>query len=235
MSGIFCVDSINKQIDNIEILQNISFCANSGEILGIIGPNGAGKTTLMECVCGLLSADSGSVSLNGQTLDMKQRSRTLFYLPDRIVPYQNHRVDYLLCFFADAYGVGMDKKQEIIELLSLQDSLEKEMRELSKGWVKRVMLALGMLVPQSVVMMDEPFDGFDFRQIQEVMHLLKLYVKSAKTLILSIHQLGDAQKICDKYLLINAGQTCAFGSIEELRAIVGVADATLEEVFLALL
>jgi ABC-2 type transport system ATP-binding protein len=105
---------------------------------------------------------------------------------------------------------------------------------LSKGERKRVMLALGLLTPQPLLLLDEPFDGLDLRQTRDVMSLLRRETASGRTLMLSIHQLVDAERVCDRVVLLNNGTTVAEGDFAMLRAQANLKDGGLEEIFLAL-
>jgi ABC-2 type transport system ATP-binding protein len=118
--------------------------------------------------------------------------------------------------------------------LELFPMLDKPLRVLSKGFRRRVLLALGLLSPRPLLLLDEPFDGFDLKQSLAVMALLRRH-QAGRTLLLSIHQLSEAEKICDRFLLLDQGRTVGFGSRAELARQAGLkADADLEEVFLAL-
>ena len=118
-------------------------------------------------------------------------------------------------------------------MASSTERIVKRVSELSKGYRRRVLLALGLLTPQPILILDEPFDGFDLRQTLRVMNLLR-DVASERSLILSIHQLKDAQRICDRLLLLDAGRRVGFGTLAELAAQAGAPDGDLEEVFLGL-
>jgi ABC-2 type transport system ATP-binding protein len=96
------------------------------------------------------------------------------------------------------------------------------------------MLALGLLTPQPLLLLDEPFDGLDFRQTRDVMTLLRTYPAKGRTLFLSIHQLADASKVCDRLVLLSKGQVVGEGTLPELRAKAGLTEGGLEEIFLAL-
>jgi ABC-2 type transport system ATP-binding protein len=108
------------------------------------------------------------------------------------------------------------------------------MGTLSKGQRKRVLLAAALLTPQPLVLMDEPFDGLDLRQIREVTPLLKAHAGRGRTLLVSLHQLVDAGRVCDRLVLLSGGRLVAQGTLDELRQRVGLPHATLEEIFLAL-
>jgi ABC-type multidrug transport system ATPase subunit len=115
--------------------------------------------------------------------------------------------------------------------------------ELSKGQRKRALLAMGLLAPQPVLLVDEPFDGLDLKQSREVATTLRAHAASGRTLFLSIHQIADAARLCDRFILLSGGRVCGEGSLEELATAAAVRhpeigassrSVDLEEVFLAL-
>ena len=112
--------------------------------------------------------------------------------------------------------------------------LGKYVCALSKGYARRLMLALALLTPHPVVLMDEPFDGFDIRQTREMMTLMRRMAARGRTFTLAIHQLTDAERVCDRFILLADGRVCGAGSLGDLRARIGQATARLEDVFLAL-
>jgi ABC-type multidrug transport system ATPase subunit len=95
-------------------------------------------------------------------------------------------------------------------------------------------LALALLTPQLALLMDEPFDGFDIRQTREIMALMRRVAAQDRTFILAIHQIADAERVCDRFILLVEGRVCGVGSLDDLRARIGQATARLEDVFLAL-
>jgi ABC-2 type transport system ATP-binding protein len=105
---------------------------------------------------------------------------------------------------------------------------------LSKGELKRTLLALGLLTPHPLLLLDEPFDGLDLRQTRDVMTLLRNHAATGRTLMLSIHQLVDAGRVCDRLVLLSGGKVVGEGTIDELRARANLADGGVEEIFLAL-
>ncbi len=232
-SAILRCEDISKRFGDIQVLANIGFAVYPGEILGIIGPNGAGKTTLMECMTGLLPCDSGSMCWKDQPLSPQQSSRVLYYLPDGILPYADHRVGSVLGFFHQIYGAEDSRYRLLIKRLNLDGVLAKRVHALSKGYRRRLLLTIGLLSPQPLLMLDEPFDGFDLRQTLGVMALLRETL-AGRTLLLSIHQLSEAEKICDRFLLLNEGTVAATGNLDELRQQAGLTAGGLEEVFLAI-
>lgn len=231
------VTGLDKSFGAYQALTGVSFAAMPGEILGLIGPNGAGKSTLLECLTGLLPADSGSVCWQEHELAPQERKTVFWYQPDNTTVYPDQRVGTTLAFFRKALGAGPELLQELIRELDLAPILDKPMRTLSKGYRRRAHLALALLSRQPLLLLDEPFDGFDIRQSLKVMALLRRFRARdrGRSLILSIHQLSEAEKICDRFLLLSRGRVLAIGTLDELRGQAELEqDAGLEEVFLAL-
>jgi len=233
MPELLRCDDISKHFARFPALENVSFSIHSGEILGIIGPNGAGKTTLMECMTGLLPYDTGIVSWKNQPLTPQQAKQFMFYLPDGILPYAEQRVEIVIEFFQQVFAAPKALREQLIEKLELETVMKKPVSALSKGYRRRLLLLIGLLSPQPLLLLDEPFDGFDLRQTLGVMDLLRETL-SGRTLLLSIHQLTEAEKICDRFILLNAGSVSASGSLAQLRQQAGLSTGGLEEVFLAI-
>jgi ABC-2 type transport system ATP-binding protein len=234
MTALLTVDGITKQFNKRRVLDDISFSVRSGEILGLIGPNGSGKTTLFECLAGLMPANAGTIKSNEQELFPSRRKEALFYLPDAIFPWAEQTVRWILDFFRKLYDRPEHDASALIEPLRLDVLMKARAGTLSKGERKRVLLALGLLTPQPLLMLDEPFDGLDLRQTRDVMTLLKSHASSGRTLLLSIHQLIDAGRVCDRLVLLSAGRVVGEGSLAELRAKTKLPEAGVEEIFLAL-
>jgi ABC-2 type transport system ATP-binding protein len=229
------VTGLTKRYGDLTALIEIGFAVKRGEVLGLIGPNGSGKTTLLECLAGMLPADAGMVYWNGTPLPPERRKTALFYLPDGIIPYAEHAVGSVLSFFGAVYKLPAVHIEEAVEVLSLAPVLAKPVGTLSKGYRRRLLMACGLLTPHPLLVMDEPFDGFDLHQTREMMALLRRVTGRGRTLLLAIHQLTDAERICDRFVLLAAGRVRAEGKLPALRDKAGLpAGAGLEEVFLAL-
>ena len=226
--------ALSKRYGEQTVLRDVAFSLRTGEVLGIVGPNGAGKTTLLEAIAGLLPVDSGAVVWEGRALSAAQRRAALFYLPDGLRPYPDQFVVQVLAFFAGAYRASSAQLGAAIDGLGLAPVLRKRVHALSKGYARRLVLTLGLLTPQPVLLMDEPFDGFDLRQTRDVVQLLRGVAASGRTLVLAIHQLMDAERACDRFLLLDNGRVRALGTLAELRARASSPAGSLEDVFLAL-
>jgi ABC-2 type transport system ATP-binding protein len=234
MTPLLTVQGITKLFNKRRALDDVSFCVRPGEVLGLIGPNGSGKTTLFECLAGLLPANAGTVKQDGRELTPARRKDALFYLPDAIYPWAEQTVGWVLDFFRRVYKNPLHDLSALVGPLRLEELMNARTATLSKGERKRVLLALGLLTPHPLLILDEPFDGLDLRQTRDVMTLLKAHAATGRTLMLSIHQLIDAGRVCDRLVLLSAGQIVGEGSLEELRARTNLPEAGVEEIFLAL-
>jgi ABC-2 type transport system ATP-binding protein len=226
--------NLAKRYGEEPAIAGVTFSAAPGEVLGIVGPNGAGKTTLLEAMAGLVAADSGDVLWRGNALAPSRRNAAMFYLPDGVKPYQDRFTIEVLRFFARVYGQSAADVASTIASLELQPVLRKRVSALSKGYNRRLLLAIGLLTPQRVLLMDEPFDGFDLRQTRNIIDVVRKAAGSGRAFILAIHQLADAARVCDRFILLAGGQVRGIGSLRELRMQTGVAQGSLEEIFLAL-
>jgi ABC-2 type transport system ATP-binding protein len=215
-------------------LADVGFTVDTGQVLGLIGPNGAGKTTLLEAVAGLLPVDSGQVAWAGELLPVARRREHIFYLPDGVRPYAEQSTAHVISFFADVYRRPAREIAAAIASSGLGPGLHKHVHALSKGFTRRLILAIGLLAPHPMLLMDEPFDGLDLRQTREIAAVLRREAARPRTLVMAIHQLSDAERVCDRFVLLADGRVCGAGTLSELRARTGLRDANLEAVFLAL-
>jgi ABC-2 type transport system ATP-binding protein len=215
-------------------VERVSFSVRAGEIVGIIGPNGAGKTTLLEAMAGLLPVASGEVSWRGETLSAARRRDVLFYMPDGVRPYRDQSVAQVVSFFASVFRRTDADVAATINAFGLQPVLRKHVDALSKGYARRLLLTLCLLAPHELLLMDEPFDGLDLRQTRDIVGKLREQTARGRALILSIHQLVDAERVCDRFILLSAGQVRGIGGLLELRARTGLSTGSLEDIFLAL-
>jgi len=235
---IVTVTGLAKTYGSVVALDNIAFAVRRGEILGLIGPNGAGKTTLFECLAGVQAADKGAVAF-GDGHETACRGDVLFYLPDGIAPWPHQSVAWGLRFFLDFFGGRQDLYEEVVGRLDIKPLVSQRIGDLSQGQRKRAMLAMALLTPQPVLLIDEPFEGLDLRQSRETAKTLRWDASLGRTLFVSIHQISDAGRICDRFVLLSGGHVCGEGTAAELASLAGnrpgfAAPADFEEIFLAL-
>jgi ABC-2 type transport system ATP-binding protein len=229
----FEVRGLSKRFGRIAALTDVSFHVRAGELLGLIGPNGAGKSTLFECMSGVLPSDSGEVIYEGRAVATGNRSSVLYYVPDGIAPWPAQSVRWALEFTIGFLGGDAALRDEIIGQLDLAGLLGQSIGTLSKGQRKRVLLGVGLLTKQPVLLIDEPFEGLDLRQGLDIAVALRAHAARGRTLFLSIHQIGDAGRLCDRFVLLNGGRVRGEGTVQQL-AQQANAREDLEEAFLAL-
>ena len=228
------VAGVTKRYGEQRALADISFAVNAGEVLGLIGPNGSGKTTLLEAIAGLVPADGGRILWRGTSPALSRRREFMFYLPDGLRPWEEQYVARVVEFFAAAYGRPASITAQADRRARPRAGPAQAVGALSKGYGRRLMLALALITPQPLLLMDEPFDGFDLRQTREIMGVVRDVARNGRTLVLAIHQLIDAERVCDRFVLLADGRVRGIGTLEELRAQTGMPAAGLEDVFLAL-
>jgi ABC-2 type transport system ATP-binding protein len=235
---LFQARNLTKRYGRLTALSDVSFSVGAGEVLGLIGPNGSGKTTLFECLGGVLPLDEGSLMRDGRPLTNRERASMLFYLPDAIVPWPAQPVRWVLDFAVGFFGGRTYLREEVVRRLDIAPLLDSTIGSLSKGQRKRALLAIGLLMPQPVLLADEPFDGLDLRQSRDVAQTLRSYASGGRTMFLSIHQIRDAARVCDRFVLLSGGRARGEGTIGELAALAAARGSSarddLEEVFLAL-
>lgn len=229
------VENLSKCYGGLRALEQVSFEIPQNSIAGIIGPNGAGKTTLLLGLAGLLPVDRGSIRWADTNLSANTRCHITFYVEDAIRPHALLSVESVLSFYASVFKREKALLNGIIERLALRDSLRSRVSILSKGTAKRFLIAIGLLSTQPVLMLDEPFDGLDLKQTLQVIPLLREISAAGRTLVLSIHQLRDAERICDRFVLLDNGRLAGSGTLVELQRIAGGSQGSgLEDIFLAL-
>jgi len=216
------VKQLTKIYDTQRAVDNISFTANSGEILGFLGPNGAGKTTTMKMITCFLPPTEGSISVCGsdtQTESIEARKK-VGYLPEHNPLYKEMYVREYLGFIARLHKLDKPagkRVDELIEMTGLGREQHKLIGSLSKGYRQRVGLAQAMLHDPDVLILDEPTSGLDPNQLVEIRGLIK-QLGAEKTVIFSTHIMQEVQALCDRVLIINQGKLVANDSIESLQA-----------------
>lgn len=214
------VKNLTKQYGHKCAVDNISFTAKRGEILGFLGPNGAGKSTTMNMITGYLSSTSGTITIDGHDIldDPIAAKSKIGYLPELPPLYMDMTVREYLDFMFDLKKVSLPKKQhiaEICELIEITDVYERMIRNLSKGYRQRVGVAQALLGNPDLLILDEPTVGLDPSQVAEFRGLIRRLGQKC-AVILSSHILELVQLTCDRVVIINHGRILADNTIEAL-------------------
>ena len=198
------LSSVSKKFKNKTAVDNISFKAKEGEIIGFLGPNGAGKTTTMRLILGYLSPTEGKVTIDN--LDpIEERIEVLKktgYLPENNPLYQEMKVSEYLQFIASIKN-SVNYLETAIQV-GLDDVLNSKIDELSRGYKQRVGLAAALLGEPSILILDEPTSGLDPLEQEKIRKLIKKIARS-KTIIFSTHMLSEVEDIASRLIIIDKG------------------------------
>jgi ABC-2 type transport system ATP-binding protein len=215
------VEGLTKDYGPRRAINDLSFDAAQGEILGFLGPNGAGKTTTMRILTGFMPPTSGKAEVAGydvvdQSLEVRRR---VGYMPETVPLYPDMTVFDYLKFMADLRRVPESEERvlDLLERLHMDDRADSYISNLSKGLRQRVGLGQALLHDPEVLILDEPTIGLDPAQIIEVRNLIRELGKK-HTVLLSTHILSEAQQICNRVLIINKGRIVAEDTPERLQA-----------------
>jgi ABC-2 type transport system ATP-binding protein len=215
------VEGLTKDYGARRAIDNLTFNAKRGEILGFLGPNGAGKTTTMRILSGYMPPSAGKVEIAGydileQSLDVR---RQVGYMPETVPLYPEMTVFDSLKFMADLRHLPdpEDRVEDALESVHMGDRSESYVSNLSKGMRQRVGLAQALLHSPEVLILDEPTIGLDPAQIIEARNLIR-EIGEKRTVLLSTHILSEAQQLCNRVLIINHGHIVAEDSPERLQA-----------------
>lgn len=212
------VENLVKKYHHQEVIKGISFSLEKGEITGFLGLNGAGKTTTMKMITGATIPDSGSIKINGLSLNSQliEAQKNIGYLPEHNPLYLEMYVREYLQFVADIYKVEKVKIEEVIQKTSLTSHANKRIEELSKGYRQRVGLAAAILHDPNVLILDEPTTGLDPNQIIEIRQIIKDLGKE-KIILLSSHIMQEIQAMCDRVIILHQGEIILDKKMKELQ------------------
>jgi ABC-2 type transport system ATP-binding protein len=226
------VRALSKTYAKQTAVNDISFTAGSGKIVGFLGPNGAGKSTTMKMLTGYLKPSAGSVELCG--IDVQSEpvaiKKLMGYLPEHTPLYTDLYVQEFLLFVASTYGLkdAAARVKETIQKVGLQAEQHKKIAMLSKGYKQRVGLAQAIIHDPQVLILDEPTSGLDPNQLSDIRALIRNLGKD-KTVILSTHIMQEVEALCDDVIILHQGKIVANQSLDTLKDEQG--GSSLEEIF----
>lgn len=212
------VQSITKSYGSQLALNEVTFSARKGEIIGFLGPNGAGKSTMMKIITGYLTPDQGEVFVGAvdvlkNPIDAQSK---IGYLPEQNPLYLDMYVKEYLQFQASIFGIQKGIIGEVIEKVGLTPEVHKKIGQLSKGYQQRVGIAAAILHNPEVLILDEPTTGLDPNQLQEIRALIKELGKE-KTILFSTHIMQEVEAVCDRVIIIKKGELLLDKSINALK------------------
>ncbi|MBN1618166.1 ATP-binding cassette domain-containing protein [Candidatus Dojkabacteria bacterium] len=213
------IKNIYKSFGPIHAVNGISLSIDKGEILGLLGPNGAGKSTTMRMITGYLFPDKGSIKIQGQ--DMKENSeeiqKIIGYMPENNPIYKSMLVEELLKLVLRLRQIPIDQNiiDKVVEQTGLEDVYYRPIGQLSKGYQQRVGLAQALIHDPEILILDEPTEGLDPNQRNEIRKLVR-NISQEKTIIISTHVMQEVSAMCNRIVIINNGKIVADGDQKTL-------------------
>lgn len=218
--NILEIDSLVKNYASTKALDNVSFSVGQGEICGLLGPNGAGKTTLLRIINSILVSDSGSVLINGVPASL-EAGKQIGYMPEERGLYEKLKVEDQILYFGQLKGGDLPRLRvvmnEYMEIFNLQGQGKRKVKELSKGNQQKVQIIATLVHEPSLVILDEPFSGFDPINGALLQDLISRLREKGSTIMLSSHNMPAIENMCNTIALINHGQLLVKGEIGEIK------------------
>lgn len=221
------VEGLVKHYGEVKAVDGVSFAVEEGEIFGLLGPNGAGKTTLMEILCSLRRFDQGKVTISGFDLvkDSRKVRASIGFCPQETLLYDLLNVRENFVFSASLYSLSSKKFKERVEfsskVLGVEEFLNRRVQQLSGGMKKRANLAASVIHDPPIIILDEPTVGFDPNAKREFWELIKNLKRYGKTVLLSTHDMYEADEICDRVAIMDRGKIVALDKPHALKKTIG--------------
>jgi ABC-2 type transport system ATP-binding protein len=210
-----------KDFDGKRAVDQISFTARKGEILGLLGPNGAGKTTTIRMIMNIIAPDQGTIEILGRPFSEKMKDN-IGYLPEERGLYRKMKVMDILVFLGELKGLkaNMIRKRScrLLKQFDLERYEQKKIEELSKGMAQKLQIIATILHEPELLILDEPFSGLDPLNIELVTRILLEKKKEGVSIILSTHLMEYAEKIIDSVVMINQGRKVLDGKLTEIKS-----------------
>lgn len=228
MPAALNVDEVNLKLGENQVLAGLSLSAQPGEVTAVLGPNGAGKTTLIRCCTGIFEPDSGSIEVLGAPAGSASANARIGLMPQSVGAWSGIRPDELLAYLGSLYA-DPHPSAELIEVLGITTFARTPYRRLSGGQQQLVNLAGAIIGRPELVFLDEPTAGLDPHARRDVWQLIRDLRDAAVAVVLTTHDMAEAEQLADQVALINAGRVVTAGKVAELTA-----GKQLEQLFLEL-
>jgi ABC-2 type transport system ATP-binding protein len=204
----------------VQALNSLSLDIYKGEVFGLLGPNGSGKTTTMKLLLGLLFPTEGEISVLGRPAQDVEKNERIGYLPEESYLYRFLNADETLDFYGRLFKMSSAdrnrRKNELIELVGLQNARRRQLKEYSKGMTRRIGLAQALINDPDLVLLDEPTSGLDPLGTRDMKDMILKLRDQGKTVVMCSHLLADVQDVCDRIAILYSGELKVLGTVEEL-------------------
>lgn len=214
------VSHVSKAFGDVQAVDDVSFEVHPGEIFGLLGPNGAGKTTTIRMMLDIFRPERGQVTIFGGALDEAAKNR-IGYLPEERGLYKDLKLEPALLFLATLKGLdeatARRRLTDWLQRFDLYDHRQKKIQELSRGMQQKAQIIVTLLHEPDLIVVDEPFSGFDPLNTRLVKDILEEQRQAGKTIIMSTHQMYQVEALCNRIVLINEGRTVLYGQVEQIK------------------
>jgi linearmycin/streptolysin S transport system ATP-binding protein len=227
---------LRKSYGAREVVAGVSLSAAPGEIVGLLGPNGAGKTTIISMLCGLVVPDSGSIAIAGEAItgDASEVKRRIGLVPQDLALYDELSARANLELFGSLYGVSGDTLRErcthALELVGLADRAKDKPRTFSGGMQRRLNIACALVHDPDILLLDEPTVGVDPQSRNAIFDNLETLKARGKTLVYTTHYMEEAERLCDRVIIVDHGNVVASDTLEGLYRLLPAAQSLELEV-----
>ncbi|GAB2478880.1 ABC transporter ATP-binding protein [Alkalibacterium psychrotolerans] len=231
------VQSLTGGYTRVPVLKNISFNIKDGELIGLIGLNGAGKSTTIKHIMGLLNPFEGTIEIDGLTISEQPEAyrRKIGFIPETPLLYEELTLKEHIEMTIMAYDldstVSWSRATALLKMFRLTDRLDWFPTDFSKGMKQKVMIVSAFIIEPSLFIIDEPFLGLDPLAIRDLIHLMEKRKEEGASLLMSTHVLANAERICDRFIVMHEGQIFAVGTLSDLREHFKMPEASLEEMY----
>ena len=218
---------VRQQGQSFQALKNVSFSCEQGQVLGLLGPNGAGKTTTLRILASALKPDSGSILINGVDIVKKPQvaKNKIGFLSTKTGLYNRLTAIENIEYFARLHGMSkaamVEEGQKLYQQLGIEDYLHRRVDTLSSGMLQKVSIARAVIHQPEVLILDEPTTGLDIMATEEILKFIAYQKDQGRPVIFSTHHLEEVSILADKLAIINEGESCFSGSIEQLQETTG--------------
>ena len=214
------IENVEKNYKSLKALGGVSLSIEEGEFFGLLGPNGAGKTTLISCIAGLIRPDSGKISIHGHDVvsDFREARKKLGVVPQELVFDPFFTVRETLRLQSGYFGLKNNDKwiDEVMENLDLTGKADTNMRALSGGMKRRVLVAQALVHKPPVIVLDEPTAGVDVELRQTLWKFIARLNREGHTVVLTTHYLEEAQAMCQRVAMLKTGKVVALDTMSAL-------------------
>ncbi len=216
------IDHVTKRFSGHTAVKDLSFTVPAGGIFGLLGPNGAGKSTTIRMIMDILEPDEGRISLFGSAASSRDLSARVGFLPEERGLYKKMKILEHLAFLGEVKGMRVSdaksKASKWLDRLGLADWGQKKVEDLSKGMQQKVQFAGALIHDPELVILDEPFSGLDPVNLQVMKDVVVEIARSGRTVLFSTHIMEQAERMCDRIVIIARGEKVVDGTVTDVKA-----------------